>query len=293
MRSRLVFVIASLAVLVGSSATVSTADTLPRVTLIGDSIASALAYTPSAIRLLKPGIDLQLDLAPCRRVAPNSCPYDGRRASTVLELVESAGADLGSTVIVAVGYNDFEAPYPENIKDAVVALRRAGVKRILWVTLRAERHSYLSMNDAIREAGARSPDVTVVDWNALARTHPDWFQDDGLHLKPEGAIRMASLFRQALVELAVPTPPLVVTTPALPLGRIGSDYGIRLSAVGGGTPYRWSSGLRLPRGLHLTPAGRIYGTPVRVGSFPVVLKVTDAAGTPVTKQFVLRVRPST
>jgi len=291
-RGRLVVVIASLVVLAASSTTASSADTISRVTLIGDSIASAILYTPPALRLLKPGIDLRLELEPCRRVAPNSCPYDGKRAQTVLELVESAGASLGTTVIVAVGYNDFEAAYPDNVKDAIVALRRAGVKRILWVTLRAERHSYLSMNDAIKAAAALYPDLTVVDWNAHARSHPNWFQDDGLHLKTEGTLRMASLLRQALVDLGIPTPPLAVATPVLPRGTIGSSYGVRLSAVGGGTPYRWSSGLRLPRGLHLTPTGRIFGTPARAGAFPVVIKVTDAAGTPVTKQFMLRVRPA-
>ena len=62
------------------------------------------------------------------------------------------GSKLGQNVVVAVGYNDFEDQYAGNIEDAIDALTAAGVKRVCWLTLRAARHPYLSMNDDIAQA---------------------------------------------------------------------------------------------------------------------------------------------
>ena len=158
-----VALIAGLALVPASRGT--TAD-VPRVSLIGDSIADAFAHNTDATRLLGRGIDLRLEVAPCRRIAPQSCPADnGIRPPNVIELVQDRGDALGPTVIVAVGYNDFEDEYAGNIEDALAALNKAGVKRVLWLTLRAARHPYLTMNDAIRAAAARHPEMTVVDWN--------------------------------------------------------------------------------------------------------------------------------
>ena len=116
------------------------------------------------------------------------CPYQDTTAPTVLDLLGTLGPKLaGGTVIVAVGYNDFEQAYAGNIEEALTAMRNLGVKRVVWVTLRAERQSYLAMNDMIRAAAARHPEVTVADWNLYPRSHPDWFQPDGLHLGWQGA----------------------------------------------------------------------------------------------------------
>ena len=48
-----------------------------RVTVFGDSAATAMAYDPDAKRVLGRGIDLKLEVAACRRVGDASCPYDG------------------------------------------------------------------------------------------------------------------------------------------------------------------------------------------------------------------------
>jgi len=61
----------------------------------------------------------------------------------------------------------------------LAALAAASVKRIFWLTLRAARHPYLTMNAAIAEAAARHPQVTVIDWNVYSRSHPSWFQSAG------------------------------------------------------------------------------------------------------------------
>jgi len=282
----------------GAGAARSSQPPKPRVTLIGDSVAASIGYDKDAQAILSQGIDLQLQLAPCRRVGQSSCPYGGVRPPTVVQLVPTLGQSLGPTVIVAVGYNDFQPAYAGNIDDAVAALDRAGVTRILWATLREERDQYVSMNDDILAAAARHPEITVVDWNLYSRSHPDWFQADGLHLVAAGTEAMATLFHKALVGLGIPvTPPnpprqvVTISTERLPLATAGRPYAVRLMASGGTPPLRWAVvGGTFPTGLHLLPDGRIHGVPRNAGTYRALIRVTDSEGSRETARYVLRVK---
>src|SRR4029079_9087034 len=113
---------------------------IQHVALIGDSVADAIPNDSSAVAILGQGIDLDLEVAPCRRLEGEGCPYQGVRPPSAVQLINSMGAKLGPNVVVAVGYNDFEDQYAGNIEDAINALTAAGVKRIFWLTLRAARH---------------------------------------------------------------------------------------------------------------------------------------------------------
>ena len=274
---------------------------LPRVTLIGDSVADAIAFDSQAQAILGQGVDLQLQVAPCRRVDQLSCPYNGVRPPNVLDLVATLGSQLGPTVIVAVGYNDYEDQYAANIEAALVALKGAGVTRVIWPTLKAAYHSYVNMNADIFAAAASHPEMTVVDWNLYSQGHPEWFQPDGLHLVGTGAEAMATLLHQALVQLGIPqTPtapppaanPVHVTTVSLPNAVEGRRYSNRLHATGGKPPYRWSALAGLPRGLKLLGTGLLVGIPGRhAGTFRISVKVRDAAGVTARGRVTMRVRP--
>jgi hypothetical protein len=266
--------------------------------MIGDSVATSLSYTPDARAILAAGIDLHLELAPCRRVGQASCSYLGVRPPTVIDLVPTLGDALGQTVVVAVGYNDFEQAYAGDIDDALAALRKAGVTRVLWLTLHEARPSYVSMNDAIHAAANRHPELTVVDWQLYSRSHPDWFQDDGIHLQAEGAVAMATLVHKTLAALGIPlavapaaATALSVVTSLLPGGVVGRRYSARVAARGGTPPLRWARarGL-LPRGLQLRLDGRISGIPTRSGTFTAQIRVTDARGARATHTITLTVR---
>lgn len=284
-----------LAGIVVPAATSTRAAALPRVTFIGDSVPTAIAYEKEAQATLRRGANLDLQLAPCRRVGQKSCPYKDTTAPTVLELLGTLGPALaGGTVIVAVGYNDYEQAYAGNIEDALAAMRSLGVAHVLWVTLRAERQSYLTMNDMIRAAATRYPELTVVDWNAYSRSHPDWFQPDGLHLGWQGAQAMATLLHTTLVKLGIVTEPVaapklkVATTIAR--GKAGMPYASRLVALGGRAPYRWTRAAgAVPAGLRLTAAGRLTGTPTATGRFTFVVRVTDATRVTATRRLVVRI----
>ena len=264
----------------------------PRVTVIGDSVATAILYDKGAQEILGQGVDLRLQLAPCRRVAEESCPYDGARAPTVIKLIETLGTALGSTVIVSVGYNDYANLYEADIEETLAALREAGVDRVIWATLRATRTSYASMNDTIEAAALRHPEMAVADWDRYSRSHPDWFWDDGLHVKGEGARAMATLFHKTLVVLGIPQPrSLAVDTRSLPPAVNGKAYRLRLAAHGGRTPYTWARSATFPSWLRLSPHGLLTGVPpAGTATAVVAVRVTDAAGTSASRRFTLRIR---
>ena len=300
MRSILLPVLVSLAVLVLASAAGAggaTKDDGVRVTVFGDSVATAMEYDPSAKQVLARGIDLQLETTPCRRLGDTSCPYDGIRPPNVIDRATQLGTQLGPVVVVVVGYNDYEANYAENIDDAMAVFRKAGVQHVLWATLLEERQSWANMNDTIRAAARKYPEITVLDWNALAKQNPGW-TSDGIHLTSAGAEGMATMIEDELVELGVapkaPAPPvpkrLAIASRTLPKAHEGRRYAMTLKAVGGKAPYRWAriAGSLSP-GLRLTVGGRLAGVPAKPGTFRLRVRVVDRAGAASARILSLRV----
>ena len=281
------------AAVAGPCATAATPK--PRVTFIGDSIAASVQYEADALRILTSGIDLDPQLAVCRRLVQESCPYKGTRPLTLVDLLPTIS--LAPAVIVSVGYNDPESTFGDSVGTALDALEQAGAERVLWLTLREERQSYANMNDVLRAAVATHPEVTIVDWNMYSRSHPDWFQDDGLHLDYAGAVGMAILIHKKLVEVGVVRTPapagLAIATTKLPAAQVGRPYRAQLRATGGTKPVRWTrlTG-SLPAGLRLLVDGRVTGTPRTSGTKTAIVRATDAAGRRVSRRFALVVRVS-
>ena len=289
MRGVIAALVALLALAVTASAP-ARSNGAQHVTFIGDSVADAIPGDYSASLIIKQGIDLDLEVAPCRRVEGEGCPIDGVRPPSALQLIQSLGSKIGPNVVVAVGYNDFEDQYAGNIEDAINAMTAAGVKRIFWLTLRAARHPYLSMNDDIAQAAAKHPQVTVVDWNVYSRSHPDWFQTDGLHLLGPGAEGMATLIHKSLLAAGVAAKPARITTTALPVAHRGKAYKAKLAATAGVTPYRWSLLERAPLGIHLEANGAVIGTPrAKPGRYAFNVRVRDAIGSLATRRLTLRI----
>ena len=166
-------------------------------TVIGDSITESLDYVPSARRYLGRGLDLRVDTGVCRRLVYESCAFQGSVAATALQVVAARGRSLGRVVVVSVGYNDWTAVY--DVNRMMRALRAAGVRTVVWVTLRATTSNYAATNAAIRRASRRWNELVVADWNAYSRGK-QWFRADGLHLTPAGATGLAHLLRPLVVD---------------------------------------------------------------------------------------------
>jgi hypothetical protein len=170
-----------------------------RATMIGDSVASAIGESTEAQQELQRGIHTYLDLKACRRLAGESCTFDGVQPPTALDVVQSRGDRLGSVLVVDVGYNDETADYEANIEKVISAAKAHGVDRFVWVLLREHDpapETYAATNQAIRAAAARHPEIKVADWNAYSQNKPTtWFGGDGLHLSPDGATGLARFLR--------------------------------------------------------------------------------------------------
>lgn len=202
MRPALVLV-ALLSSLVSLTATASGADRAarsgPRVTIFGDSVAESLAYVPDARKLLGEGLDVQLQMASCRRLASPSCWYQGERPPTVLDIVQSSTlAQLGKIVVVDVGYNEPAVNYEANMSVVATALANRGVEHVIWVTMREETDDYRQINRTIRAHAPRWPQIQVADWEGASRGK-EWFNPDGLHLNAAGALGLATLLRPYLL----------------------------------------------------------------------------------------------
>jgi hypothetical protein len=209
---------------------------------------------------------------------------------TLVDLVGQLGGEIGQTVVVEVGYNDYESTFPQAVEESIDALLNAGVTKILWVNMHVWEQQYIQMNADLQAAAQAHPQMSIIDWATYSTNQWSWFQGDGVHLVYDGAVAMATLLNQSIRAALAPPPPPVhisIATTTLPAARVGRAFAVRLAASGGTGPYRWSSGAALPRGLHLLANGTIDGTPRVAGRFTLTLRATDAGGHVGTQTFAL------
>lgn len=249
----------------------------PRVTVIGDSILTAVMWNVEPRAIVQQSLAVRWEVEICRRLTGDSCPFDGGEAPNFVDTVKRLGPDLAPTVVVEMGYNDYADSFAANVEEAVQALLAGGAQHILWLSLRETQTQFIAMNQVLEDAARRHPEMTIVDWNLLSANHPEWFQTDFLHLRYAGALAMASLIHDAIERALVPPPAVVAGR--LPTAHAGRPYAVPLRASGGIAPVRWSlvSGA-LPRGLRLLPSGRIAGVPLRRARTSFVVCATDARG---------------
>jgi hypothetical protein len=291
-------ILASVVAALAGASTTSAANPLPQVTVIGDSILTAVQWNTAPMATLGQGFDLQMEIGVCRRIEGQSCPYEGGEVPTLVELVPQLGSSIAQTVIVEVGSNDPQDVFAQEVEDAMHVLIHYGATRVLWVNFHEVQGQYPAMNQVLVAAAQRYPQLSVVDWNAAAAGHPEWFQTDGIHLVYSGAVAMATLLHDALLGVGgivpPPDPPLVLPATPLPAARAGRPYAARLVANGGTAPYHWqvTSG-PLPKGLRLLANGRITGIPKRPGRSRFTFRVLDANGQSATRVATLVIaRPS-
>ncbi len=266
----------------------------PRVTVVADSVGGALVWMGDARAILSRGIDLELEIATCRKLVDAGCAYQGGRPSSALDAIRTRETSLGRVVVVNVGYNDVAAGYGDGIDRVMRALQARQVERVVWVTLREQRPSYPAINDAIRAAARRWPGLVVADWNAVSEAHDEWFSD-GVHMSVEGGEVYARFLRPLVLEACGAScgpngDLLAVGTTKLVGARVGTPFAGRLQARGGTAPYRWKV-MGLPRPLRVTGAGAVIGRPRSSGRFRLVVDVTDADGITNEGIVLLKVAP--
>jgi lysophospholipase L1-like esterase len=145
-----------------------------RVTAIGDSVMLG------AVGALEADIDgIEIDAA------------ISRQTSAAIELLRErrVAGQLGDVVVVHLGNN---GTLSSDQFDAMMDVL-AKVPRVLFLTVKVPR-AWENPNDAVLADGVqRYSNTVLVDWRGTSLSRPDYFWDDGIHLRPEGAAAYAAL----------------------------------------------------------------------------------------------------
>lgn len=70
--------------------------------------------------------------------------------------------------------------------------------RIIAVNTAVPRGWRESNNEIIKQVAARYANVTLIDWNAISKGHPEYFASDGVHLNPPGVNAYVSAILEVL-----------------------------------------------------------------------------------------------
>ena len=112
---------------------------------------------------------------------------------------------LGDEVVVQLGTNG--TVNPEDFDRMMEVLK--GVKKVVVLNTRVPRPWEDQVNQVLADGVKRYKNQAVlVDWHTIAGEHPEFFWDDGFHLRPEGAQYYAQLIAGYLVGARVRSPRL-------------------------------------------------------------------------------------
>ncbi len=105
-----------------------------------------------------------------------------------------AAGQLGHTVVVDVGNN---GPLSANEFDQIMRIL-SGAREVVFVNVKVPRRWEGPNNQVLAEGVERYPNAVLVDWYDFSSERPQFFWDDGMHLRPEGAQAYTRLILQAI-----------------------------------------------------------------------------------------------
>lgn len=246
---------------------------LTRVTVITDSVGTALLWDPVPLRDFSAGLDVRGYAFGCRKLVSPGCPQAaGVNPPSALDVIQQLGAELGPIVVIDVGYNDTADTYSAGLDEVMRALLANGVQRVVWVTLEEGQSVWLSIDVQIRAAPARWPQLVVADWGPTVTGKP-WLFKDVVHLNHEGGVALGRFLRpivlgqlQLIKDTAPPDlrlPESVHARTTSRRGRVLSFHPVALDAVDGEIPETCT-----PASPHRYP----------IGKTRVTCRATDNAG---------------
>ena len=102
---------------------------------------------------------------------------------------------VGTYVIFCLGTNN--AATDEQADEMIEQV--AADKKVILVNTRSPREWVAATNDALARAAERHSNViAVIDWYSESQDHPEYFWDDGIHLRPEGAKAYIDLVKRTI-----------------------------------------------------------------------------------------------
>ena len=214
--SKRALVIGLVAVVALIDGTVSAAVAPVKRGVVSTATAGEVASAAQRVYMVTDSVGLGVKTALASALPEYQVTVDGTPALFVEQLLSKwvdsrvGTAVLGDVAIVAGGYNYpywDPARFDRSIDSMVTGLRAAGVKHVIWVTLREVKPQYItagawdqvqpyywyfpSVNEHLRSALDRFPDLTLADWAAIA--DQPGLTYDAIHLNPVGAALYSSM----------------------------------------------------------------------------------------------------
>ena len=121
---------------------------------------------------------------------------EGRQVQTGIDLIHQVEATrhFDGAVVVDLGNN---GTFTGDQLDSLMSLL-GSARLVILVNLKEEEPWTAANNQVIEGAPREFHNAVLVNWVAASSVHPEYFWDDGLHLRPEGAQVYAGLIRAAL-----------------------------------------------------------------------------------------------
>jgi lysophospholipase L1-like esterase len=146
---------------------------------IGDSV---MLGAKAALEQRMPGI--YVDAAVSRQV---------KGGAELAAALKGQGA-IGRAVVVHLGTNGVTTQ--KQFDDLMAVL--ADVPRVVLLNTKVPRPWESRVNGLIGDTAGKYPNIVFVDWKGQGDAHNEWFWNDGIHLRPEGAAIFAELIAQAI-----------------------------------------------------------------------------------------------
>ena len=116
-------------------------------------------------------------------------------AIDLLRTLKNAGR-LSDTVVIHMGTNGVITQ--GQLDDMMSILNDR--KRVVVLNLKVPRRWEQPDNDVLAANVPKYPNAVLIDWHTIGGSHPEWFYEDGIHLRPDGARAYVSLIAQQTPE---------------------------------------------------------------------------------------------
>jgi peptidoglycan/LPS O-acetylase OafA/YrhL len=151
----------------------------------------------AAIHTIAIGDSVMLGAAPQLKgvLGPDSYvdAHVGRQFKEATSMVDwfAANGKLGQVVIVHLGNNGtVSADTVDDVLD-----RLGNVPKVIVVNVRVDREWQDAVDATLAARVPAHPNAVLLDWYAASDSHPEYFYDDGTHLRPAGAAQYAALIK--------------------------------------------------------------------------------------------------
>jgi lysophospholipase L1-like esterase len=155
------------------------------VTAIGDSVMLG-AYAP-----LKSTIDTMFNASVTGIDAAES-----RQFSTGVDLIQDYKnkGQLGQDVVVQLGTNGTVDPGEFDRMMGILSDRN----KVVIINAKVPRPWEQQVNDTLAAGVKKYKNAVLLDWHDYGGAHPEFFYDDEIHLRPDGAVAYAQFVARAV-----------------------------------------------------------------------------------------------